>query len=200
MGEMAHLTADIHWEEGEDIEHEARVVRQVRTAAVHIGRIPGPREAFHLVCNGRYALWDMVPAVLSLAGGAVIEDLYLATLGFSKFNVVEIVEMLDAGTIKRLSLLCSHYFKGTSGGIYELAANELYKRSNARFLSIRTHAKLVCLKLTDGRTLTIEASANLRSCKNIEQMTIFGHPNLYEFHTGWINDLFMENQHDQTQS
>lgn len=45
------------------------------------------------------------------------------------------------------------------------------------------------MRLTDGRTITIESSANLRSCKNMEQMTLYGDPGLYSFHTGWIEGL-----------
>jgi hypothetical protein len=132
----------------------------------------------------------MVPAVLDLASPARIDALYVATLGFSKNNVAEMADLLDRGIIGRLSLLCSHYFKGTSKGIYEIAADVMAKRPAARFRSLRTHCKILALRLTDGRTVTIESSANLRSCKNIEQMTVFGHPAVYEFHAGWMNTLF----------
>ena len=112
-------------------------------------------------------------------------------MGFSKDNIAELVALLDAGQIGRVSLICSHYFKGTSNGIWELAQAELAQRGDrARFLSIRNHCKIIALKLTDGRTVTIETSANLRSCKNIEQMTIFGHPEVYQFHVGWMNGLY----------
>jgi hypothetical protein len=49
--------------------------------------------------------------------------------------------------------------------------------------------KLIAARLTDGRTVTIESSANLRSCKNIEFMTVYGHPDVYAFHTGWMDTL-----------
>ncbi|MCL2646032.1 MAG: hypothetical protein FWD61_03385 [Phycisphaerales bacterium] len=189
MLEMSHLAADIMYAEDGEVSHETRDMRQVKSAVAHIGRIPGPRDALHLVCSGRYAMWDLIPATLELAGGATINTMHIATLGFSKGNVGEMVAMLDSGAIGRLTLLCSHYFKAQSQGIYELAVNELSKRSNARFISLRTHAKIITLKLTDGRTMVIEASANLRSCKNIEQMSIFGQPHLYDFHTRWIDEL-----------
>ena len=30
----------------------------------------------------------------------------------------------------------------------------------------------------------------LRSCKNIEQITLIGSPEVYAFHVGWIDSLF----------
>jgi hypothetical protein len=190
MVAMPHLAADGCQDGDRATTHICRDVRQVRTAAEHIGRLPDPLDAFHLITNGRYALWDMVGAVADLAAPCTIGAIHLATLGFSRKNVDEMMAMMDAGMIGRLRLLCSHYFKGTSGGIWEHAAERLAKRPGASFLSIRNHAKIVALRLSDGRTLTIEASANLRSCKNIEQMSIFGHPDIYRFHTGWMDGLF----------
>lgn len=191
LTELPHLQTDLRFESDAMVSHEGRDVRQAQTAVEHIGRIPDHFEAFHLVTSGRYALWNMVPAIAELAAPTKIADLHLATLGFSKANITDLVTMLDAGEIAKVTLLCSHYFKGTSGDIWTYAQEELLKRRTvARYLSIRTHAKIMALKLADGRTVTIEASANLRSCKNIEQISIFGHPGLYEFHAGWIDGLF----------
>jgi hypothetical protein len=187
---MPHLPADGRHEADRATVHVCRDVRQARAAAEHVGRIPGPLDAFHLIAGGRYALWDMVGAVAELAAPVTIDTIHLATLGFSRKNVDEMAAMMDAGTIRRLRLLCSHYFKGTSGGIWEHAAEQLAKRPGAGFLSIRNHAKIIALRLSDGRTVTIEASANLRSCKNIEQLSLFGHPDIYHFHAGWMDGLF----------
>lgn len=189
MDLLPHLDADKRYE-AEGIERETIDARKGK-AAEHLARIPGPRQALHLVTAGLYALWDTVPGILELAGaGARFESLHIATLGFSKANVAAMAEMLDSGRLDRLYLLCSHYFKGTSTPIYDYMAEQLAGRSNARHLSIRTHAKVMAMKLADGRTVTIEASANLRSCKNIEQLTVYGDPELYRFHAGWIGDLF----------
>ena len=46
------------------------------------------------------------------------------------------------------------------------------------------------LTLADGRRLTFESSANLRSCMNIEQVSAFGDPGLHDFHRTWIDELF----------
>jgi hypothetical protein len=165
--------------------------RRTLTAAEAIGRLPAENEAVHLAIGGRFALWNVVPAVLKLAG-VKIEALTVATLGFSRSNIDDLCELLDAGQIGTASLLCSHYFKGTSEEIYTHAEAELSKRPGARFLSCRQHAKLLLIELANGSTVTVESSANLRSCKNIEVMTLIGSGEVYRFHKTWIDDLFAE--------
>lgn len=164
-----------------------REATQAKTAASAIGKLPSPREAIHLVISGRFALWDCVPAVLKLSG-CRCSSLMIATLGFSRRNIVALNELLDSKTVARVSLLCSHYFKGTSGDLYTFGAESLATRRQS-FISLRTHAKLIAMKLDDGQTITIEASANLRSCGNIEQLTLYGCPKVYAFHVGWTASL-----------
>lgn len=190
LSDLPHLDGDRRQEEA-DVTTRCRDARKEETAAAALGRIPGPREAFHLIVSGRFALWDFTPAVLSLAAPATIDTLHVATLGFSKPNVAALAQLLDTGAIGQARLLCSHYFKGTSQPIYDYAVEEIAKRANrAEMLSIRTHAKLLAMALSDGRTVTLESSANLRSCQNIEQVTAIGSPAVYRFHTRWIDDLF----------
>lgn len=165
--------------------------RQAKDAAESLGRIPDEGESLHMVISGRFALWDFVPAMLTLSG-TTITAMHIATLGFSKRNIAKMCELHDAGRIGSIHLLCSHYFAGTSGAIYDFAVEQFATRSGCKFLSVRTHAKMVLVAFADGRKIVIESSANLRSCKNIEQVSIFADGALYAFHRGWIEGLFME--------
>ena len=188
LGELPHLDGDERYEAPETDRQYINATR-AKDAAEALGRLPGPREAFHLVIAGKFALWDFTPAVLALAAPATVSDLYICTLGFSKANISSISELLDAGKIGRLSLIASHYFKGTSPDTYTFGAEALDKRGQ-KFISIRSHAKLLAMQLSDGRTAVFEASANLRSCKNIEQVVAVGDPGLFEFHRQWMEILF----------
>lgn len=189
LAALPHLAADLRFDEPPSIERIYRA-ETAATAAATLGSIPHQSQAIHLIINGRFALWDFVAAVLKLAGEFVtIRQLYLATLGFSRKNIAELCTLLDAGRVHRVALLCSHYFKGTSGGIYEYAQAELNARGQ-RFFSVRTHAKVVLVRLSDDRRITFESSANLRSCKNIEQVVVSGLPDLYAFHVEWMEQLF----------
>ena len=187
LAELPHLDSDRRYDEPFTVERLFKT-EKAETAAETLGRIPTARQATHLIINGRFALWDFVPAVLKLSN-RTIKQLYLATLGFSRKNIQELSLLLDEKKIKSVSLLCSHYFKGTSNGIYEFAEEQLAQRGQ-RFASCRTHAKIVLAQLSNGRTVTIESSANLRSCKNIEQVVVGGDPGLYRFHVAWMEELF----------
>lgn len=161
----------------------------VAHAKDHITRLPEEGETVHAVISGRYPLWALVPAVVELAGGAAIEDLHLITLSYGKDNAADLVEMLDAGTIRRVWLMVSHYFAHANPHLYDPLAHELGKRGH-HVLALRTHAKIILIKLTDGRTYVVESSANLRSCKNIEQLTFTRDRGLYDFHREWVGGLF----------
>src|SRR5262249_39727887 len=127
-------------------------------AAEAIGhKLPDPDEAIHVAISGRFALWDFVIAALSIAK-TTIERLTIATLGFSRRNIAKMCELYEAGNIRHVRLLCSHYFAGTSKPLYDFAVEEFEKRDRMEFLSIRTHAKILLLAFADGRRLTIESS------------------------------------------
>ncbi len=96
-------------------------------------------------------MWDLAgPAILELAYPATVAHMTIATLGFSQPNVAEMASFLTAGKIHQLSLLCSHYFKGTNKTIFAYAEAELAKHTTAGFASVRNHAKVAAIQLTDG--------------------------------------------------
>jgi hypothetical protein len=166
--------------------------RQTANAVAHIGRLPAPGESIHLVCAGGYSLYHHIEAVLQIAAPATIRYLGICTLGFSKDNLERLIGLLDAGTIGQVDFLYSVYFKSNEREICERLAHELTTRGQ-RVLSMRTHAKLLLIELGDGRDCyTIESSANLRSCKNVEQSTFTNDRSLLDFHRQWLNELFTE--------
>jgi hypothetical protein len=190
LTKLPHLDADRRFERNHR-KLEMQDARQAMSAAEALGKMPADGEAIHIVISGRFALWDFTPAILNLSGSS-IDTLHVATLGFSKRNIAKMCEMLDTGKIGTVHLLCSHYFAGTSGPIYNFAVQEFASRPAAKFLSVRTHAKMILIALADGRRLVIESSANLRSCKNIEQASVFADAALHAFHKCWIESLFAE--------
>ena len=46
--------------------------------------LPGPEESTHIIARGNFPLWQIVPAVLTMAAPAIIDALHIATLGFSQ--------------------------------------------------------------------------------------------------------------------
>jgi hypothetical protein len=165
--------------------------RRLQNAIEHIGRLPEPGEAYHLVTAKRYSLWNVIQATLQLAAPATIAYLGIATLGFSKQNLDELLAAIDAGQIGKVDFLFSVYFKSNERESCERLAHELTTRGQ-RVVAMLTHAKVLLIELTDGRSYVVESSANLRSCSSIEQITITADADLLAFHRTWMDSLFQE--------
>ena len=153
----------------------------------HLRRLPKDGESLHGIISGKYALFDLVPALLERTGES-IADLYLATLGFSKQNGADLIGMLDGRQVRRVAMVCSYYFQKTSPNIYDVVVPELLKRGQ-RVKAVRSHCKLIVARMTGGARYVCESSANLRSCVNIEQWVLTRCPKLYGFHRRWLEEI-----------
>jgi hypothetical protein len=162
--------------------------RRLQNAVEHIGRLPEPGEAFHLVTAKRYSLWNVIQATLQLGSPAKIAYLGVATLGFSTANLEELLQLIDTGQIRKVDFLYSVYFKSNEKEICQRLTHELATRGQ-RVVAMLTHAKVVLMQLTDGGAYVVESSANLRSCSSIEQITMMHDPTLLAFHRSWIDEI-----------
>jgi len=162
--------------------------RRLANALEHIGRLPEPGEAFHLVTEKRYSMMHIIPATLHLAEPATIAYLAIVTLSFSQANMIDLLAMLDAGQISKVDFLYSVYFKSNERESCERLAHELTTRGH-RVVAMLTHAKILLIETTDGASYVVESSANLRSCSSIEQIVITHDRELFDFHRQWITDI-----------
>jgi hypothetical protein len=162
--------------------------RRLQDAVAHIGHLPEPGEAFHLVTAKRYSLWHVIEATLQLATPATVAYLGIATLGFSKTNLDELLAEIDAGRIAKVDFLFSVYFKSNERESCERLAHELTTRGH-RVVAMLTHAKILLMELSDGRAFVVESSANLRSCSSIEQIVVTHDRGLFDFHAKWIDEI-----------
>ena len=153
-----------------------------------LSRLPEPEESFHMVTAKRYSLWHVIRATLQLASPATIAYLGIATLGFSRQNLDELLAEIDSGKIGKVDFLFSVYFKSNERESCERLAHELTTRGH-RVVAMLTHAKILLMELTDGRAYVVESSANLRSCSSIEQMVMMHDADLLRFHRTWFDEL-----------
>jgi hypothetical protein len=152
----------------------------------HLATLPAEGESLHGVISGKYALWELVPAIIERTG-QTIEDLTIATLSFSESNAAHLLSLIDAGKVKHVGLLISYFFKAQNRKIYDALVPQLRERGH-RVLAMRTHCKLILAELADGTKYTVESSANLRSSVNVEQFVMTNDTKLYDFHRQWIYD------------
>lgn len=166
--------------------HVTRDGRGAANAAAVIGRLPKPGEVLHIVTDGSYTGAEVIPAILTLAGAPATEVI-VSTLSFSRANVDLLARLIQERQIRRLTLLANIYFRRTAGNeaIYSYAEEQL-DPTRAMLLSPRVHAKITLIRTTNGRRITIEGSANLRSCLSVEQLTITDDANTYRFHRQWL--------------
>jgi hypothetical protein len=151
-------------------------------------KLPAPGETWHIIARGNWPAWSLVPRTLDLVAPARIAWLGVATLGFSKDNADELQQMLDAGDIAHCDLIFSAYFRAHEETLVAYLTQEMTRRGH-RIKAIRNHAKILAMQLDDGRGITIESSANLRSCRNVEQFTVTNDATLTAFHRDWMNTL-----------
>ena len=162
--------------------------RRLANALEHIGRLPEPAEAFHLITEKRYSMMHVIPATLHLAAPATIAYLAIVTLSFSQPNMVDLLALLDAGQIGTVDFLYSVYFRSNNREACEGLTTELGRRGHRVYAGL-IHAKILLLELTDGRAYTVESSANLRSCASVEQITLTHDRALLDFHRAWITQI-----------
>lgn len=170
------------------LEGMAEVATRSRSAAEAIPELPLVGWATHGILSGNWDVWQVVPRTLELIAPATIAAINISTLGFSPTVANELMALMDAGKIGRVTFLCSHYFKSHYTDLAEATARGLAERGG-RFAVSRTHAKVICMETTDGRFLTFEGSGNLRACRNIEQFAFVHDRGLVKFHRGWMLDL-----------
>lgn len=102
--------------------------------------------------------------------------------------------MLDTGQIGRVTFVCSCYFRDANPEAFRKTAEALAARHQP-LIATRNHSKLLLMATSRGDWLTVESSANLRSCKNIEQSCMTSDRELYDFYTGCFAEIVEQVQH-----
>jgi hypothetical protein len=170
-----------------------KALDQPRQATAQIGYLPGPDESRHFVLNGSYPLAAFIPAIHQLAGEP-IRELYITTLSFSEANIALLEGMVAAKHIRKVSIICSNFFaaEGIDRRIYDRGV-EFVRKWGFRILACRNHSKIMLFRFKT-KCLVVLSSANARSATNIETADLFQSKSLYDFHRGWIEDLFARGQ------
>jgi len=156
------------------------------TAVELLDPLPAADETIHGLMGMSLDAWSLVRAVIQLGG--VCRELTIATLGFSDANTAALSAALDEGRLSKVTFIVSTYFRAIDRKVFEGLHSALTTRGQGLFVR-RSHAKLCLFDMSDGRKFTIESSANLRSCKNVEQFSLTQSPELFGFHRSWITDL-----------
>jgi hypothetical protein len=175
---------------------EQRRKAQLRAAAEVLPHLPGPGESVHTLLTGTFDFLLVLTCVIR-SRPASCDTLRLATLAFSRRNTQELCRLLDGRLVRHLTLLCSDFMARSNPGIYQGAFEELAGHRGQTVASARCHAKVSCLAFADGLRLVFEGSANLRTNKNVEQMTAINDAGLHDWHAAWIDQKVREHEVNQ---
>jgi hypothetical protein len=159
---------------------------RLRRAAEALGQLPAEGEAVHFLIEAYFDPCDLIE-VAARAHPAPCEHLRCATLSFSARNVRQLCDLIDAGLVRRLTLLSSDWMRDANAKVYGLAREELAGRRGATLASARAHAKVNALAFADRARLVFEGSGNLSSCRTVEQVTCIRDVGVHDFHAAWID-------------
>ena len=166
---------------------EARYRRAARTAAELLPELPAPGESVHALMTGTFDLCQVITATVPRLPAC--RHLHIATLCFSKRNAAELLSLLDARPDLALTVLVSSFFRDHNKALFESFAADLGEHPSARLAAARSHCKVVCFDVADDDALVFEGSANLRTNKNREQLTVFRDRPLHDWHAAWIDEM-----------
>ena len=142
--------------------------------------LPAEGESVHLVLHGGVPLSAVIWTIVDQSPPA---DLAISTLGFNRDFVHQLIDRLRDGRITSGVVGCSNYFRKSDPTEYADAAAALAPWP-CRLTDARTHAKIAVF----GH-FSLEGSANLRSCRSIENVAVTHDAALASFHAGWIRAL-----------
>jgi len=171
------------------MEAKRETIRKMRKeeAGKLLDRLPEENEFFHIISNGNFDYWSIVPIIIEMAG-MKSATLHASTWTLNRPNALEMLEMLDDGRLSQISLLTGTYFKRRESAVYATIANGLLAR-NSRIVCLENHAKVALI--SDGeKFFVMEGSANFTANPRIEQNIIGQSRELYEHHKTWIEEIF----------
>lgn len=149
---------------------ETRRIGREQACVDQIGRLPEPGEELVMILDGSWHGFDLVGAVLSLAGVPAAR-LLVATLGFNLTQANRLGEMIDEGLIGSVVFVVSEMFRDQNVAEFTALAEVVGARGGT-VAAYRNHMKLIVIELEDGRKFVSHGSLNLRRCNNLEQMAL----------------------------
>ena len=164
---------------------------KAKNAAQALQELPEAGETWHYIMNGNFDSFDLIDCILYLAKPEKIKNLYLATLGFNATNTNRLMVMLEENTVGKCQMIVSCYYesdKNEADVCYKLRTT--LPKKGGWYIAARSHCKIIQAELEGGRHIVIESSANLRSCRNLEQFTISNDKELFNFHAKWMETVY----------
>jgi hypothetical protein len=153
-----------------------------------VDALPRPGETWHVVSNGGFDFWTLVPVFLDLMDAQGCE-LIGSTWILNRPTVNDLLRHIDAGRLATVAIITGDYFRRRSPDVYGTIVEGLVSRGQL-FRTTATHAKVILLgDMPAGTYLVLEGSANFCNNRNIEQYVVSNDATLYDFHKAWMLEI-----------
>ncbi len=163
-------------------------MRQVREAAQLCPELPATGEHVHCLMLG---FFDLCQVITDVCRRTRPRALRIATLCWNKRNVLDLAGMMAdrTGDPLPLTLIVSDFFRTHNKELVRQTQDELGQFGPVKIVPTRSHAKVTAFDLGPGDGLVMEGSANLRTNRNTEQLTIIRDRAVHDWHAAWIDKL-----------
>lgn len=144
-------------------------------------------ERVDALLSGNFIYGEIFEA-LAVETGTPIEDLTISTLSIGQENVDSLHNMLETGFLGTLNIIVSDYFWSHNRHNAKYIYEQLDIGDRFQLAVAGTHTKIALLSMAEKK-IVAHGSANLRSSRSVETVTIETNPDLYDFHMAWHKDI-----------
>jgi len=147
--------------------------------------------SYFAIVSGNFILGDIFEAI-AVEQQIQYQRLDISTLSMSYDNVDSLRNLQMHNYVKQINLIISDYFFAHErGGTVKYIYEELDRDDAFQLAVAGIHTKITSFTTQTGLKIVIHGSGNLRSSRNIEQISIEHNPELYDFITDY-NDRIIE--------
>lgn len=147
-------------------------------------------ETIHALLSGNFIFGDVLEA-FAVDNNLFIDSLQISTLSFGAENVDSLANLLDGDYLGKLDVIVSDYFWSHNRQNAPYIYTNLDKDDKFQLAVAGTHTKVTLMRIGDKK-IVISGSANLRSSRCIEEITIQTCDELYDFHHAWQSVILEE--------
>lgn len=148
--------------------------------------IPEIGESFHIVSNGSFDYFTLIPIIVKLLGGKS-NSFYFSTWTMNMRNSEEIIKMFDNGCFEEIKCLVGLYMKKREPSVFNFMYENLKERSQVIFAN-ENHSKVTLLNFGENY-IVVQGSANFTANPRIEQFSIHNSKELFNFHKNWMDEV-----------
>jgi len=137
--------------------------------------------------SGNFIFGDFFEA-LAVVNNIYIDSIQISTLSMGQENVDSFRNMFDGDYLGKLDIIVSDYFWSHNRHNAPYIYKQLDIDDRFQLAVAGTHTKIALIKIGDKK-IVVSGSANLRSSRCVEEITIQTNATLFDFHNEWQEEI-----------